>query len=363
MKKLFPLLAILLLTLACDNDLDITAEYKDLTVMYGILDPNQDTNYIRIQRGYLSADPASLSFDRPDSLYYDTADIEVVIREYEENGSEILNEATLIYDDSKNLEEGVFTTEGFYLYRLPADFVLNDEREYEVVVFRADGTQASARTGLVGRIDIDRPVAPISSRFFDGSIWFDTRGGSEQMVAFQTVIYFNYREVNLRTGEELFKTERIELPQVENRFGDIRLLYESSDLNNALASRIEPNPEIIRFFVDMEIEVFGASEELMTFIELSRPVSGVNQNRPDYQQVINGAGILTSRTSQSRDEIRLERSRFFPNLIAGRASCGLNFAEVQNVANNRDTCVCNNNERECPPNTKDFLLNVKNYND
>ena len=148
MKKFLAALGSLILFSACDNEIDINAEYKDMTIMYGMLNPVMDTNYVRIQRGYLGDDAASASYGISDSLYYDSTEIDVFIREYNPGASTFNQEVELIWDNSIPLDSGIYTDEGYHLYRIPSNFPIQSSREYEIVVNRADGSVASARTGL-----------------------------------------------------------------------------------------------------------------------------------------------------------------------------------------------------------------------
>ncbi len=322
--------------------------------MYGLLDPKLDTNYLRIQRGYLGEEAASASFGISDSLYYDSAEIDVFIREYRPGSTTIEKEVQLIYDENVPVDSGTYTTEGHHLYRIPDGFDILRSREYEVLVRRSDGTEAYARTGIVGNIDIRRPLSIITARLFDGRIEFwinqDTEGNNPEatvkMIAYQPVIYFHYKEVDQAAGTEEFKTATIRLPLEENPFDQIEILYSSSQLYSALADRIEKDPSknILRFFQGMDIEITGASEDMMTFIELSKPATGVNQNRPQFEQVVNGTGILTSRTVSRRNDIKLQ-STIYDRLLEAGIVCDLNFARVE--LGGADTCYCIDNQKVC----------------
>ena len=55
MKKLLlslSLLAALMGFNACSTDVELYADYKDIPIVYGLLDASQDTNYIRINRAF-----------------------------------------------------------------------------------------------------------------------------------------------------------------------------------------------------------------------------------------------------------------------------------------------------------------------
>ena len=55
MKKLFlslSLLASLAFFNACTTDVELYSDYKDIPIIYGLLDASQDTNFIRINRAF-----------------------------------------------------------------------------------------------------------------------------------------------------------------------------------------------------------------------------------------------------------------------------------------------------------------------
>ena len=57
MKKillsLFSVFAFLMMFNACSTDVDLYADYKDITVVYGLLDSGADTNFIKINKAFL----------------------------------------------------------------------------------------------------------------------------------------------------------------------------------------------------------------------------------------------------------------------------------------------------------------------
>ena len=55
---------------SCDNTLDVTADFERVPVVYGVINPKSDTQYVRIGRSYLGENGPAGGFDHPDSLYY-----------------------------------------------------------------------------------------------------------------------------------------------------------------------------------------------------------------------------------------------------------------------------------------------------
>lgn len=339
MKKFFLIAAFTGILSSCNNEIDALAEYKDLTIIYALLNPNDTDNYVRVQRGFLTDDDATQFFTIEDSLYYDTADIDVFIREYEEDATDFSLQVELIYDNSIPLEEGEFGTEGHYLYRIPNTISLNSNREYEIVVVRKDGTEAKARTGILGNTEIVRPNE--NARIFErGLLLCRYSDGTANYEAFQVTINFDYREYNLLTKDSTYKTISINPPQFNAQNDEINYTYSRDDFFTSIKGSMNQDPNIIRFFENLEIEVWGASQELMTYIELNEPNTGINQNRPVFSQVSNGSGIVSSRNRSSINNLALSSDW---DLVMDDIMCGMNFAQIRTT----DTCICVENTLYC----------------
>ena len=87
MKKYFYFLLVLI---SCNNDLEINENWKDIPVIYGVLNPGSDENidnisgsgrnydhYVRVQKSFLG-DGSALTYTQvSDSIYYDPDNIDV----------------------------------------------------------------------------------------------------------------------------------------------------------------------------------------------------------------------------------------------------------------------------------------------
>ena len=88
----------------------------------------------------------------------------------------------------------------------------------------------------------------------------------------------------------------------------------------------------------MRVEIWAGGEQLRRYIQLNEPTSSLSQTRPEFTQVENGIGLLSSRTRISIDNVDLSggtngiKNTFYldPSL------CDRNFATLSFS----DTCVC-----------------------
>ncbi|TNF29872.1 MAG: hypothetical protein EP314_02195, partial [Bacteroidetes bacterium] len=79
---------------SCESDFNLTGDYQERALIYGLLDPNDNPNVggnghvFRIQKAFLGEESAFLMAATPDSSYFRYEDLKVELVEYNENGSE-----------------------------------------------------------------------------------------------------------------------------------------------------------------------------------------------------------------------------------------------------------------------------------
>ena len=65
--------------MACETDFEVNANWKEVTVVYGILDQSQQQQYIKINKAYLGEGDALQMASVADSINYNHEDLEVKI--------------------------------------------------------------------------------------------------------------------------------------------------------------------------------------------------------------------------------------------------------------------------------------------
>ncbi|MEY2969708.1 MAG: hypothetical protein RLZZ599_81, partial [Bacteroidota bacterium] len=73
MKNLFLFIIAAFAITSCDNSLQINDDYDVQNVVYGLLDKDDDTQWVRLHRTYLGQDGLLAGATHSDSLYFDTA--------------------------------------------------------------------------------------------------------------------------------------------------------------------------------------------------------------------------------------------------------------------------------------------------
>src|SRR5687768_1893340 len=78
---LFIMLAAIFLTQAtgCSEDFEVAAPYKDITIVYGLLDVKDTAHYIRIQKAFLDESKSAIGMAKEaDSSFYNQLDVKVL---------------------------------------------------------------------------------------------------------------------------------------------------------------------------------------------------------------------------------------------------------------------------------------------
>jgi len=307
-------------------------------VVYGLIEANQDTNWVRIHKTYLGTEGINGGNQNPDSLYYQN--LSVAMEEVDASTGIVHGKWQLVRDNtSRQMVPGFFTTEGYHLYRF--DHIINDTRSYRLIIEKPDGEgeAAEAITPVVHNFNITKPTS-IQRITFGRSgqdfIWQEAVNAR----IYQSYLRFYYVEVDKdRMADSTRKYVDYLLP---NKYGTtlnggkeitVNVSYESfyRFLYNAIGETEEYN----RFYRGIDIYVSAGADDLTTYINVSQPATGIVQDKPFYTNVTNGAGIFSSRNNAEKLDVDLS-SASRDSLVKGMYTCGLRFAKA--VA--ADTCLC-----------------------
>ena len=288
-------LFLLVCLLSCSKDFNSNAEYKDVTVVYGILNVDDETHYLKIYRGFLTNDDASVAAQCYDSIYYfDKIDVEM--EEYV-NGRKThtwqLDTTTQIPVDA-----GDFSYPKQVLYKFTHP--LNPDAEYLLrITNKETGRVVTARTDVVGSFMVDPHMARYQNLVNAGTTAFNFYS-APNAYSYDIFQVFYYIERDKVTHEEVVKKIRRRLtsfPVTGNT-----LNYYPSALFDRIAAEVQPNPNVDRYIsVDscLQYEVWAYNEHLHKYVESSSSTHSVVMDRLVYSNIEsedgNALGILGAR--------------------------------------------------------------------
>ena len=334
MKKILYALSIIFggLFISCNNDLDLTADWKDIPVVYGILSINNSTHYLRIEKAFL--DPATGAYELakiPDSLYYADARVELV---RVSNGA--VFPLTRVDGNLEGLvrDTGVFANAPNYLYKISNSQInLQGGEEMELRIYRGENLPpATARTIILPQMDFqqNRPPGLISRWNQQVPVRVGWRPNSDNAQFFDIEISMAYDETLPDmpgiTNKTITWKPFVNYPRPEgSSFVDASI--ESDPFYQFVGSSIPVIPGAKRAFRGLTFTVIGGGREIYDFVNLTLAGSSSvtsAQDAPVYSNVDGGVGIFTSSSRVSQSGVGLA-TEARDSLIFGRYTKDLGF--------------------------------------
>ena len=295
---------------ACDNELEVAADWKEIPIIYGVLDPTDEVNYVRIQRAYLDKNTGALTFTSIlDSIYFDTLDVSIT--EFL-NGVE-KNTYSLTRIDGNQFgipkDSGVFSNEHNYLYRLNAE--LNPSSffntyEYKLTVFNPlTGYISNASSLSVGQSEVESPASKNATRLI-----ISADSNSKVVGLFQEGIYARSYDMVMRIRvEEISNIDTTDVRTLEldwimlsgrrtkslDGFNQSVNIIPSSKFFSFIGSQLDSSLDVKRRLVNFDLLTYGIGDDLNTYISVNEPSIGIVQKKPEYTNLENGFGIFSSR--------------------------------------------------------------------
>ncbi|MCH8903180.1 MAG: hypothetical protein IIA45_04630 [Bacteroidetes bacterium] len=303
-KLIFILLFIGTLWLTgCSTDLDLTAEYKDIAVVYGVLNQNDSIHYIKVNKSFIDDNikPSDLA-KMYDKLYYDN-----LIVSLEEYKDDILINTIFLEDDTTiSKEPGYFYNKKQVLYK--TTYKLDQDNTYKIIVLKPNDDNTaldtvSAETPLIKDFIIKSPsVVGAQISWVSGSPFGVKWTSAVNGLLYQVLIKFHYTEEIVSTGASTQKTliwnVLNEKKSLDADGGD-PLAFDIKRVNfyHFLNAYLSTDAGVTRTADSMDFIFHVGSEVLSNYIEVNQAQTGLvqSQAKPEYTNVTNGIGIIASR--------------------------------------------------------------------
>ncbi|MCB0517395.1 MAG: DUF4249 family protein [Lewinellaceae bacterium] len=350
MKKslFFALAGTLVLLMSCSNDFEVSAPWKNIPVVYGLMDYEDSVHYIRVEKAFLDPDANALDVAQiADSLYYDDATVELerigsnqpILLE-RVDGNKIwrlvptgMNQYDTIFPYQR--KEGIFANAPNWLYKVDANiFNLQPGDSVRLSINRGDNLPlVTASTTVLesskfrGKIDKDNIGFP-----YNLDVTFEWSSDVDARI-FDLSLVFNYVEQNVNNLDsivhkslvwDLVKRKRYETPLAKYEY-----TIKGAEFYEFLRGRIPADPNIKRVldpYSPIEYILTAGASDLEKYISVATSNSGItsSQELPVYTNLSEGLGIFSSVHVLVKDSILLDKSTR-DSLIDGIYTKDLNF--------------------------------------
>jgi len=316
LKFLIGIVLILPFLNSCKKDFSVNADWKDITIVYGLISQNDSVHYLKITKAFLGPGDALTYAKISDSSNYRPGELTVYMDEYDETGHTFFR--TIWFDTltihTKEPGDSIFYYPDQLVYKASAK--LKESYTYKLFIHnKLTGKEITSQTTLVSNFSVSTPDKYTRIMFATGQNntveWTSAKGGRR----YQLVIRFHYSESPVTVTnwtpkylDWLVFSDDLSLTTAggEDMFSTI----SGSAFYSVLAANIKPpvdpdNPTIKRSAGKVDYIFSVASDDLNTYMEITEPSSTIIQYRPPFTNIINGIGLFSSRYINSIDSLRL----------------------------------------------------------
>jgi hypothetical protein len=286
---------------SCNNDINTDAEFKEIMVVYGLLNTNDTVHYIRVNKAFLTNGQSAIEVARNhDKVFFDSLD--VVIEEYDVGSSTPIFRTSykLQKDESLAKDTGVFANYPNVLYSLKQK--LNENYEYKVIITnKLTGNIATATTRLVHDPTLSNPSLVTNLYLIDPTrnLSFSWTGGRNAKV-YDMNVRFYWDEYDSATNQVIDSNLFIDWNVVGNKetsiSGSIRSNVPGKNFFSFISSQLPYQVGKYRVPKKIDFIYWAADDELFLYRKVNTPSVGIVQAKPEYTNLNSGNfGIIASR--------------------------------------------------------------------
>ena len=284
---------------SCETDFDVNAQWEEVTIVYGLIDPNIEDQLIKINKAFLGEGDALQMASIADSSNYNPSDLLVRIHrirqqafnQYDTISSVTLNDTILDKDD------GLFSTDNniIYTFKKPSSFYNTNSLYALEIINLISGHKVTSQTEIINTFSFESLNPSFEWGLYNGdlpdSLKFRTKNiewqPSTNGVIYQLDIVINYIEnndtINLSWSQ----------PLVEYTSGNMSLKIKGDQFFQFLTTNLTNNTP--KQFLNLDLVMTVGSDDLKTYINVNKPFSGIVQERPVFSNINNGVGLFSSR--------------------------------------------------------------------
>lgn len=286
---------------ACEPDFSLNAPYRDVTIVYGVLNSNDSINYVKVYKGFQSTGNSIDDAANWNNLYYfDTITVKLIeFKNNAETGRVLLLDTTTAIPK----ESGIFANPKQLVYF--TNERLDYTASYQIKIEnKKTGRIVTGMTNIVSPITISAPNIPTNNKLNlinsnlinmpnNGNIRFSY---VEEATGYEIFEYFYYFEVNKASG--IVTKQGVVKRNITNgnfltinnvRFGEINQVYNTNSIYDVIALQLKVDPTVDRYIIKegcIAFEVWGGSESLMKYLLVNQPSSSIVQDRLEYTNLI-----------------------------------------------------------------------------
>jgi hypothetical protein len=303
MKKLLFLFVTIFTLSSCENDFDLTEDWKDITIVYGLLDQSQPIQYIRIEKAFLDPTTSALVLaQEADSLYYDNIEVQLVeFQSGNSSGNIFQLERVNAADEGFVRAEGIFASDPNLLYKFDGE--IKEDFTYRLEIIK-DGDRDNKIEAETRICQDFRLTSPSSSNIIN-TIRFRPNAETafrwsppSNSEIFILKLLINYTEAP--TSDPSNVTSKQLIWVIDDKItpdpGDLaRVSAQGTDFFRFIDNSLEPG--FIRSLDSLDVEIVSGAVDLLNYLDAGQINGGITSSdlTTTYTNLNEGLGVFSSR--------------------------------------------------------------------
>jgi len=302
---------------ACETDFEVNSNWKEVPVVYGLLDQSQSHQYIKINKAFIGDnenDAEEIASSNADSVNYYPENLDVKLYKLRDGnfGDFEIIDSIIFNDTILDKDDGLFSTENNIIYTIPTNAFLHgvndDDKYYRLSILNNKTSKlVTAQTQLISALNLNIPLnkpmgfySPIPTPPFAAPLektrtsvnWIPSRNG----VVYEIIARIHYTDF-FQDDTIANYIDWIQPQIIFNGQQEMVYTFEGDLFVNAIASKIDNDNSslIARRLSYAELFFTVGSEDLYTYISVNEPFEGIVQERPVFSNIENGIGLFASR--------------------------------------------------------------------
>lgn len=289
---------------SCSEKLDLNGQFKETAIVYGLLDQNNTTHFIKINRAFIGPGNSLEIAKIPDSSYFKNLDVTITEKDALGTYRTWTLQDTIISNKEVN---GVFygPEQKLYYFTTPESTPLEGNKEYHL------------------RIVVENGLFEITSstKIVDGMLANTLASGNAQLKLASNPGEYETYSLNISSGNALVMAAEIDV-KINERIGSI---YEPKHISWFLGEKevesqatgfsiagqtfyqrikdglANSDPNVDRRLLDTITFTFtGGASDLYNYMLVNKPSSSLTQTKPTYTNLkatndFEAIGIFSSR--------------------------------------------------------------------
>ena len=144
---------------SCETDIDINAEYADIPVVYGAINPSDSVHYIKINKAFLGSTSALDLAADANNFNYPAGELIVTIDEHGQNGSFVKSSTLTRTVNEVPKDPGIFDNNTTVLYKFVETSINRDGMYKLKIVNTVLDKEITAETEIVNNYVMSNPVS------------------------------------------------------------------------------------------------------------------------------------------------------------------------------------------------------------